>query len=358
MKQITITFPSQPTHSYDISIGNNLLSNLSKILMVKQYSKIVVITDENVGKRWRSSLLSSLPSITSSLILPPGEKAKTIDSIQIIWKHLHDIGCNRKSLMINLGGGAITDMGGFAAATYMRGIDFINIPTTLLSQVDASVGGKTGIDFNGVKNLIGTFTQPKAVIIDVATLATLPKREFTSGFAEIIKHGLIKDKNYFEKVNTKHPLEFTQEELIEMISRSCEIKAQIVQSDETESEQRKMLNFGHTIGHAIEALSFETDNPLLHGEAISIGIAAESDIATRIGLLTKEDAVLIKKSLNDTGLPTIIPHFKSDDIIEKMKLDKKNAGRKINFTLLKQIGEGVINQTVNETVINEALKYL
>jgi len=355
MKSVTVTI-KKPQESYNIVIGNDLIKNLGTYIKFSDYTKVVLITDKNIWRRWHSILVSALPSETSSIILPSGEKEKTIQTIQIIWENLQKASCDRKSLVINFGGGVIGDIGGFAASTYMRGIDFINIPTTLLSQIDASIGGKTGFDFAGIKNLIGNFTQPKAILIDVMTLQTLPKREFVAGFAEIIKHGLIKDKQYFEQVTEKNPLLFSKEELIEIIYNSCVIKANVVQNDETENENRKILNFGHTIGHAIEAISLETDTPLLHGEAVSIGMAAEAAIAQKIGLLSEEEAILIKNKLNDTGLPTDIPHYKIKAIFEKMLSDKKNARGKINFTLLKHIGEAVINQTVPETVIKEVLK--
>ncbi|HWY80035.1 MAG TPA: 3-dehydroquinate synthase [Candidatus Sulfotelmatobacter sp.] len=358
MKRITITIKQSTEQAYDIVIGNNSITQLNKLIDLSAYTKIVLITDETIGKWWCKKLLKTLPPQSLPIILPSGEKAKTIKTIQIIWQELLAAGCDRKSVVINLGGGVICDMGSFAAATYMRGIDFINIPTTLLSQVDASVGGKTGFDFAEIKNLIGTFTQPKAVIIDVATLKTLPEREFISGFAEIIKHGLITDKNYFEKVTSKSPLSFSTDELIDIITRSCEIKSTIVEQDEIERDKRKLLNFGHTIGHAIESLCLKTDRPLLHGEAISIGMVAEAMLSQRIGLLNKNDVDLIKNKLANAGLPTTILHINYEKIVTKMKSDKKNVSGDIHFTLLKKIGEGVINQIVKENIIKNTLENL
>ncbi len=355
MKRIPITIKLKTEESYHVIIGDDILTQLDKLIDFSIYTKLVVITDETTGKWWHKKLMHALPQNASTITLPPGEKAKTIYTIEIIWKELLKICCDRKSLVINFGGGGISDMGGFATSTFMRGVDFINIPTTLLAQVDASVGGKTGFNFAGIKNLIGNFTQPKAVIIDVAVLTTLPEREFLSGFAEIIKHGLITDKNYFKKVTSKKPLLFSSEELVEIITRSCEIKAAIVAQDEKESGKRELLNFGHTIGHAIEALSLETKNPLLHGEAISIGMSAEAVIAHKIGLLSKDASKIIKEKLNEAGLPTTLPDFKREKIIEKIKSDKKNFAGNINFSLLKQIGEGVCNQSVSEKIIKSVL---
>jgi 3-dehydroquinate synthase len=355
MKKLTISLPSIKERTYPIHIGTNLFEKLPALFDFSKYTKIFVITDTNVEGLFLKKLLKNLPDKTSQIILPPGEKAKDINHLTKIWKEMVDSGLDRNSIVINLGGGVIGDIGGFAASTYMRGIDFINIPTTILSQVDESVGGKTMIDFNEIKNIIGTFHQPSAVFIDIETIKTLPERQVLSGFAEIIKHGIIKDKAYFDFVTKKHPLEFTDAELIETITKSCEIKAQIVQNDEKEKGERKLLNFGHTIGHAIEAISLETPIPLLHGEAISIGMVFEAKIALKTGLLYEDDAKIIKQKLRDAGLPTELPNFSAEEIIKKMKSDKKNVGETINFTLVKRIGEGVVNQTVSEETIKEML---
>lgn len=284
-----------------------------------------------------------------------GEKAKDISYLTELWKSMIDAKLDRKALILNLGGGVIGDIGGFAASTYMRGIDFINIPTTLLAQVDESVGGKTMIDLQGIKNIVGTFYQPAAVIIDVNTLQTLPEKQLLSGFAEIIKHGLINDSNYFELVTKKIPQNFSGEEMTEIIKKSCVIKAGIVQNDEKEEGQRKLLNFGHTVGHAIEALSLDTHEPLLHGEAISIGMVKEAELAVNLGLLTQKEALYITGKLSDTGLPTELPKMKPTDILDRMKLDKKNARGEINFTLISGIGKGIINQVIAEDTIIKVL---
>jgi 3-dehydroquinate synthase len=358
MEKLAITIPATNQQTYPIFIGKNILENISEFFPIENYSKIVILSDENIAPHFLNKTLTSLPKDTTSCILKPGEKEKNIESLQKIWKHLLDVGADRKSLMINLGGGVIGDIGGFAASTYKRGIDFINIPTTVLSQVDESVGGKTGFDFADIKNLIGTFDQPSVVIIDVETLKTLPEREFISGFAEIIKHGIIKDKNYFEKVTNKNPLDFNEDELIAIIKESCEIKASVVEKDEKETGFRKLVNFGHTVGHAIEAISLTTDQPLLHGEAISIGIIIESQMAHELGLVSKEDIDTIKTSLDKAGLPTKIPPFDSNEMIKKMKSDKKNSNGNINFTLIKKIGEGIIDQIIDEEEIRETLSEL
>lgn len=341
--------------NYNVYIGSGILTRFSKLLYLKNYSNLVVITDKSVAKYWLKKLEKIIPGNLGKIVLQQGEKSKNIKTVKKIWQKFLINGCDRKTLVLNLGGGAILDVGGFAASTFMRGVDFINIPTTLLSQVDASVGGKTGIDFANIKNLIGTFHQPKAVIIDITTLSTLPKREFLSGFSEIIKHGLIKNRKYFEKVISKHPLEFTDNELIDIISESVQIKTNIVQNDETEKGCRKLLNFGHTIGHAIEALSLETSTPLLHGEAISIGMLAEAYITHLVKMISSSDLQRIKQSLTNAGLPVSIA-ISTDKIISRMRSDKKNESGNINFTLLQAIGKAIINQNVPHAVIIQALK--
>ncbi len=357
MKQITITILNRQSQ-YGIFVDKGLIEKLSAVVDLSQYSKIAVITDENIKSLFLDRLLLVLPKDSVSIILASGEKSKNIKSIEIIWKTLLENRFDRKSLVINLGGGVITDMGGFAAGTYMRGIDFLNIPTTLLSMVDASVGGKTGIDFGNIKNLIGTFIQPMSVIIDVNFLDSLPEREFLSGFSEIIKHGLIKDKDYFEKVTAKSLKGFDKEELVDLIYRSIEIKKEIIVSDENEMGLRKLLNFGHTIGHAFEALSLETLNPLLHGEAISIGMVAEAKLSVLESLLTQEEFEKIETAIIDAGLPTGVSGFEIENLIEKMKSDKKNEFTKINFTLLKNIGVGVYDRNVSDENLKKTLSYV
>lgn len=356
MKKIILRHSNNKQLDCTISIGGNLMGKIGSLYDLSTYSKIFIITDQNVEPLFLKKVIATLQVETVSIILPAGENEKHIESIQKIWMAMHDAQCDRKSLVINLGGGVIGDIGGFAASTYMRGIDFLNIPTTLLAQVDASIGGKTGIDFSGIKNLVGTFNQPVGVIIDTQTLATLPNREFLSGFAEIIKHGLIKNKKYFEKVTAKHPLKFTQDEMIDIITESCEIKANIVQSDETEINIRKTLNFGHTIGHAIESLSLDTSTPLLHGEAISIGILAEAKISHLINILSISDLQRIEQALITAELPISSPSIKIDEVLKKMKSDKKNERGQINFTLLRGIGDALYNQNVSEPVIIKAME--
>ena len=349
MKQLNISFASPvSTREYPIYIGSHLIDNIGKLLNISSYSKLYIITDETVAKLYLDTVKKQFPQTAGTSVLPAGEKAKDVSYLTEIWKSLINAKLDRNSLVLNLGGGVIGDIGGFAASTYMRGIDFINIPTTLLSQVDESVGGKTMIDLHGIKNIVGTFYQPTAVIIDVTTLQSLPKNQLLSGFAEIIKHGLIKDADYFELVTSKRPEEFSLEEMTDIIKRSCEIKAQVVIEDEKESGQRKLLNFGHTIGHAVEALSLETSKPLLHGEAISIGMLKEAELAVNNGMLSQKDLDYMTSKLAKTGLPTALQQINTEELLQKMRLDKKNARGEINFTLITSIGEGIINQILSK----------
>lgn len=335
---------------YKVYVGAGLLNKLEGIIDLKQFSKIIVITDDKIP----GHLLGNYKKISIS----SGEENKTIETVKEIWEQLLKLGADRKTLVINLGGGVIGDMGGFAASTYMRGTKFLQMPTTLLSAVDASVGGKVGIDFAGVKNLIGSFNQPIGVIIDIDTFDTLPDREFISGFGEIIKHGIIADSEYFNKVTSKKPREFSKAELTEIIKKSCEIKAEIISSDEKESGDRKKLNFGHTIGHALESFSLTTDNPLLHGEAVSIGMVAEAKISTLLGLTNEEIVNQIEKVLEQASLPVKCRITDLEALIDLISKDKKAEAGKVNWTLIKGIGESVINQNVDDEKVKTAIQYI
>jgi 3-dehydroquinate synthase len=357
MKNLTISFHQKHKH-YPILIGSNILSEIENHINLEIYSKMAIITDQQIAKHHLKTLKDVLPHPTTDIILPPGEKYKTIETAQTIWKKLLEKGFDRKSLVLNLGGGVIGDMGGFAASTFMRGIDFIQIPTTLLAQVDASVGGKVGINFGEVKNIIGSFQQPKAVVIDTSFLATLPDRERNAGFAEIIKHGLIRDERYFDIVTKKQPKDFSADELTDVISHSCEIKADLVQTDETEFGSRKLLNFGHTIGHAVEALSYETDKPLLHGEAIAIGMVGEAKLSEEMGYIEADDVKRIEDALKNAHLPVRAHGYNFEKITDKMKSDKKNAYGQVKWTLLKRIGEADYNIHCGEGLVERALEYI
>lgn len=358
LETIRVKTALQPT-DYSIIIGTGLLSNINQLYSLTAYSKIAVITDAKVAPLYLQNLLAKLPVPATTIILPPSDSAKNIAGVQTVWNQLMAFGCDRQSLVINLGGGMVSDLGGFAASTFMRGIDFINIPTTLLSQVDASVGGKTGINYAQAKNIIGTFQQPRLVLIDTAVLKTLPAREFFSGFAEIFKHGLIADKNYFKTITARPPLDHRRDtsinKLTQFIITSCKIKADIVRRDPKENGLRKILNFGHTVGHAIEAVSLKTAKPLLHGEAIWLGMMVESLISWRVGLLPQADYVVINKILAKQIADFPKVKLNKAKIIKTIASDKKSQKGFVQWTLIRRIGEAVYNKKVDETVVVQSL---
>ncbi|WP_033564518.1 3-dehydroquinate synthase [Sphingobacterium sp. SYP-B4668] len=340
---------------YQVIFDDSLVS-LKTFLAERQYSKVLVLVDRNTNDHCLGALQVVFNDLEDYDIIEvdPGEENKNIDFCIGVWKTMLDFGADRKSLMINLGGGVVTDMGGFAAATFKRGVDFVQIPTTLLSQVDASVGGKTGIDLDNVKNIIGTFTQPQAVFINTQFLKTLDDRQLTSGFAEVIKHGLIYDRDLYNNVKELKVRDIAAD----IIFRSVEIKNEVVSQDPTEKGLRKILNFGHTIGHAIEGYSlFNDNNPLLHGEAIAVGMICEGYLSHKLTGLPEEE-------LNDL-IATFRAYFPDyriaienyDDFFTLMKNDKKNVGDKIGFALLSSIGKCEYDQYVGEELIIESLDF-
>lgn len=356
MRTLQIKIQNQFNLGYPIFIGDHLLSEISTLIGLKNYSQIFVITVPIVEKYYFDKIVKAINFPVKKIVIKIDESTKDINSVQTIWQKLLENGCDRKSLIIILGGGVLGDVAGFAASTYARGVAFLHIPTTLLSQVDSSVGGKNGANFGGVKNLIGTFEQQVAVICDTTLLSTLPDRQFIEGFGEIIKHGIVADKVYFDFVTSKKPREFSNDELSRIILGSVEIKAKIVNEDVKEGGIRKLINFGHTIGHAIEALSLNTNEPILHGEAISVGMVTEAKISQLIGNISESEYREVRKSLINAGLPTTIPNFPVNKILAKIKSDKKSEAGQVNWTLLEAIGRGIINQKVDEKIVTESLK--
>ena len=332
------------------------LSPLQEIVNSGKYSKVFVFVDRNTGESCLPVFQEMLDDYSSFDLIEtdPGEENKNIDFCIGIWKTLLDFEADRKCLMINLGGGVITDMGGFVASTYKRGIDFINIPTTLLSQVDASVGGKTGIDIDNVKNMVGTFTLPQAVFIETVFLKSLPERELLSGFAEMIKHGLIADATYFQELKDSDYKSVTAA----AIYRSVEIKNEVVTEDPYEKGLRKILNYGHTIGHAIETYSLINDKkPLNHGEAIAVGMVCEAFLAVKNNTLKEEELLTIS-----TYILSLYPKYKIKqkshaELLQFMQSDKKNEDGQIMFSLLNSIGSCAYNCRVATEDIIDSLDY-
>ncbi|WP_437919602.1 3-dehydroquinate synthase [Sphingobacterium sp. LRF_L2] len=333
------------------------LASLESLIAARNYSQVLVLVDRNTNDHCLPILQQALPNLTDYDIIEvdPGEENKNIDFCIGVWKTMLDFGADRKALMINLGGGVVTDMGGFAASTYKRGIDFIQIPTTLLSQVDASVGGKTGIDLDNVKNIIGTFTQPQAVYISSAFLKTLDDRQMRSGFAEVIKHGLIYDRNLFEETKTTN---LEVDNLDNIVFRSVEIKNNVITEDPTEKGIRKILNFGHTIGHAVEGYSLLNDeNPLLHGEAIAVGMICEAYLAHKLNGLNANELDEIIKNFDQFFDRYDLRVSSYEELLLLMKNDKKNESGKLGFALLSQIGSCDYNLFVSEELIIESLDF-
>ncbi len=343
---------------YKVVIGNDSLQNLNKLLAARKYSSCFILCDENTFRDCLPELLYRCDELHEAelLELEHGEQSKNLNVCVDLWKSLTESQADRKSVLINLGGGVITDLGGFVASVYKRGIDFINVPTTLLAMVDASVGGKTGIDFEGLKNQIGTITQPAGVFISPKFLDTLPQREVLAGIAEIIKAGLIADKKLFATVSRLKNL--SPKKAQETIYSAVEIKNRIVKKDPLEKNIRKALNFGHTIGHALESFALTNNISLLHGEAVAFGMLAESFISMEMKLLTKTEFSQIEKCINKFFTGTQLPVIDEKKLIELMRHDKKNAEGRINFTLLNGIGKYKIDCLVNEQLISSALKKL
>jgi len=329
--------------SYPIYVTTNSWLDFQKVLpKTSNLTSALIISDENVHPLYTKQISDEFTKIGIKVftsVIPAGENSKSLQHYETLITDCLEHGLNRHSLIVALGGGVTGDLAGFVAATYMRGIRFMQIPTTLLSQVDSSVGGKVAVNHSLAKNVIGCFYQPSLVYINTQTLATLPKREFYSGLAEVIKHGLICDKEYLSLIDNKMEqiLSLDLEVLAKVVSTSCKIKSNIVEQDEKETGIRAILNFGHTIGHAIEASAGYAT--FTHGEAVSIGMHSESLIAKEIGLVDSSYLNYIESILQRAHLPTRMPSIDVDLLLRKMFLDKKNEGDKITMILPTGIGK-------------------
>jgi 3-dehydroquinate synthase len=342
--------------NYPVFIGNEVFQQVTEYLHSNKFSKVFILVDENSLKNCLPELVKNVEDLKNAEIIETesGEENKTIEVCIQLWKVLTELGADRKSLLVNLGGGVIGDLGGFTAACFKRGIRYINIPTTLLAQVDASIGGKTGVDLENLKNQVGVFSDPQAVFIYPQFLKTLSKRQILSGFSEVAKHGLIADADYWKEIKKFKP---AISDWQEMIVKSVTIKNGIVKNDPFEKGFRKVLNFGHTIGHALETLHLERENPVLHGEAIAAGMICET-------YLSYKSAGLPHTELDDICAFLVktfkLIRFEQSDysrLIELMEQDKKNEGPGINFTLLKTTGKAEINSTCSSQQIFQALDF-
>ncbi|AFT66099.1 3-dehydroquinate synthase [Cycloclasticus sp. P1] len=344
--------------SYPIYIGEGLLTQPAFVEKHIVSNQVLIVTNETIAPMYLSQLVDQLPVGVDvrTAILPDGERFKTLEYLNKIFDSLLENRCNRQVTLIALGGGVIGDMTGFAAASYQRGVSFIQLPTTLLSQVDSSVGGKTGVNHRLGKNMIGAFYQPKAVLIDTTVLSTLPAKELSAGLAEVIKYGAINDVDFFvwlEK-NIEYLLAQKADALIYAIKRSCEKKAEIVEKDEKESGIRATLNFGHTFGHAIE--THMGYGEWLHGEAVAAGMCLAAELSVELGWMSSDEAARIKALCIKASLPVKAPEeMDGADFIKHMKVDKKNTSGSIRLVLLKNLGEAVIYDCTDESLIKKVI---
>lgn len=344
-------------HRYPIHIGPGLLSNAGALLTpVLRSPRVLIVADPAVGPAPLATLTASLQASGMScgqpIMLTGGEASKTLAGYETLTTHLLEQGADRKTTLIALGGGVIGDLAGFAAATVMRGMDFVQVPSTLLAQVDSSVGGKTGINTRHGKNLLGAFHQPIAVLADIALLATLPRRELLAGYAEVLKYGLIDDAPFYDWCEQTAAALIAGDETARShaITQSCRAKARIVGQDEKESGPRMLLNLGHTFGHALEAQA-GYDGRLLHGEGVAVGMVMACRLSARLGLCAPELASRLQAHLRKLGLPaslneTVCATTPATTLLEHMQHDKKTDGGKLTFVLLRGIGQAVIARDI------------
>ncbi len=343
--------------SYPIYIGQDLLRDADMFRRHIASGQVLVVSNETVAPLYMQTLLDILQGLqVEQVVLPDGEKYKTLDILNRIFDRLLEKRFDRGCTLIALGGGVIGDMTGFAAACYQRGVKFIQVPTTLLSQVDSSVGGKTGVNHPLGKNMIGAFYQPQAVVIDISTLNTLPARELSAGLAEVIKHGIIKDAEYFAwlEANMRNLRALDAEALAHAVEGSCIIKSRVVSADEREAGQRALLNFGHTFGHAIET-GMGYGN-WLHGEAVGAGMCMAARMSRLLGWLSPEEEARILALIDAAGLPTAPPDLPPSRFQELMSVDKKVKAGQLRLVLLKGIGKALISDDFSMDVLRQTLE--
>jgi len=343
--------------SYAVHFNENAFQALNNHLAEKRYSTIFILVDENTHELCLPNFMAEINGDYQFEIIEieSGEINKNIETCVGVWEALSELGADRKSILINLGGGVLTDMGGFIASTFKRGIDFINVPTTLLSMVDASVGGKTGVDLGSLKNQIGVINQPVMVLVVPDFLDTLENRQVISGFAEMLKHGLIQDTSYWEALKESDGLEDMKKHIL----TSIQIKNKVVLQDPTEQNIRKILNYGHTLGHAIESYFLESDSKemLLHGEAIAIGMILEGYLSNKLLELSNESLADIKTTFLNRYDKVEFSNEDIENILKLMKYDKKNSHGKVNFVLLKSIGNPEYDIEIPVELFTEAFAY-
>ncbi len=361
MKQIDVAFKTDRNKPYSIYIESDYSGLAEKISdLYEKKNKACIITDSNVSKLYLEKLKEELKDTFLSItefVFEAGEENKNLDTVQNAYEVLTENKFNRKDVLIALGGGVTGDLTGFVAATYMRGIDFIQVPTTLLSQVDSSIGGKTGVDFKQYKNMVGAFKMPRLVYINTAVLSTLPANQFASGMAEVLKAGLLKDGSFYEWTinNFMEINEHEADILAEMIERSVNIKRIVVEKDPFEQGDRALLNLGHTAGHAIEKYM---DFKLLHGECVALGTIVAAYISWKRNMLSMEDFYEIRDMFVPFNLPISVDEIDVDEIVRLTKFDKKSENGYVKFILLKKIGKACIANDVTDEEIKEAVATL
>ena len=355
--RMTINYEKKPCYDIVFTDSFDLLVDELQAFDVEN-RRVAVIADSNTSALFGDTVIQLLEGHCMQTLLysfPAGESNKTLDTVRDIYKALIEAKFDRKDLLIALGGGVVGDVTGFVAATYLRGVDFIQIPTTMIAQSDSSIGGKTGVDFDGYKNMVGAFYMPKLVYMNVATLKELDDRQFYAGFAEVMKHGLIKDAVFYEwLLDNMYEIHDRNEEVLEeMIMRSCTVKKLVVEKDPTEKGDRALLNFGHTIGHAIEkAMNFE----MVHGECIALGMVAAAYISWKHNWLSMEEYYEVRDMFVPFNLPISIDSIDPEVILKLTKSDKKMEGTQIKFVLLKKVGKAVIDKTVTDDEILDAIR--
>lgn len=357
-KVISVSYEDKPCYKIVLEQDFQQLMEYIKELGYNSMQKICIVTDSNLEALHLNDLMKIFSSCFEHVIsfsFPAGEESKNLNTVEKLYEKLITNHFDRHDVLIAFGGGVVGDLTGFTAATYLRGIDFIQIPTSLLSQVDSSIGGKTGVDFSQYKNMVGAFYQPRLVYMNLSLLQTLPKEQFISGMGEILKHGLIKSKTYFNWMNANYEaiMELKPEEIEEMIYQSCLIKRNVVENDPKEKGERALLNFGHTIGHAIEKLA---DFSLFHGQCVGIGMASASYLSKELGHITAQEYADILEVFKRFGLPVFVSGLSAEDILKITKSDKKMVANKIKFILLETIGCAYINSELTDEQIISAIE--
>ncbi|OGO02348.1 MAG: 3-dehydroquinate synthase [Chloroflexi bacterium RBG_13_52_14] len=348
----------EAVRSWPVAVGIGVINQLDQYLDFSRYSSIVLITDTNVKRLYGQNVLKALKTYskkTCVFSLPVGERAKSLGIVDRAYMFLLQKNIDRKGLICTLGGGVVGDLGGYVAATYLRGLDYIQLPTTLLAQVDSSIGGKTGVNFVGKKNMIGSFYQPKAIISDIAFLKSLPQAEMHNGLGEVMKYGLALDEDLFGILEQRGKGDFVDTELSEIVKRCADLKANIIEVDELErSGERAILNFGHTVGHALETVNML--QRYRHGEAVAIGMIAAVRISEKVGMLDVSSIHRVERVLRQLGLPTRCQGTEPDDLVKAISFDKKTTSGQTGWVLLNGIGKGVVNQRVPVNLVKEVLK--